>query len=183
MRVHQAGGKTGTDKGAVVSELMLKKRLKRVAKTQPEVWDLREILLGLGGTELVVMPPQEGFDIWIPLLVKKGSVMAFPVEFRRMIESNCHGNVETLCHRRKELTGIGTGYALSDDDGLWRWHSWGILNNPARIVETTSFRVRYYGLQFPTEFRNFCGRLAEERQYLEFTSRTSMPRMTGVRYV
>lgn len=57
--------------------------------------------------------------------------------------SACHDNVIALW-RRGRVEAIGTGYALSED-GLWRRHSWGVLDD-GTLVETTEARVRYVGV-------------------------------------
>jgi hypothetical protein len=40
---------------------------------------------------------------------------------------------------------LASGHALSTD-GLWRQHSWGVVAEDGRIVETTERRVCYYGI-------------------------------------
>jgi hypothetical protein len=58
-------------------------------------------------------------------------------------DNGCHANVARLWIDGS-VEGIGTGYALSDDD-LWRQHSWGI-DFDHTVVETTSSRVTYVGV-------------------------------------
>lgn len=116
-------------------------RLVEATAKQPVLCALKELLLGLGGDQLVApLVP----DASLSLLVEAGFVMAGPVFRRIMRESGCHRNVaEIWTSRRREIVGIGTGYCLSDD-GLWRQHSWGIRREG--ILETTVPRVKYFGV-------------------------------------
>jgi len=73
--------------------------------------------------------------------------------------SNCHNNViETFINSfeksfsefpqnhipAKNKYQMVTGYALSED-GVWRNHSWLLLNN-TKVVETTESRIKYFGV-------------------------------------
>lgn len=58
-------------------------------------------------------------------------------------KNDCHRNVATLC-KDDGSRRIVTGYALSKD-GLWRRHSWAVPEDEARLLETTTFRLRYAG--------------------------------------
>lgn len=121
---------------------LLKRRLQTAARDQPEILVLRELLLALGGEEMVA-PPK--FDGDIPLLIKAGFLMTASVVEELMERSSCHQNVAALWNnRRKDLTGIGTGYALTCHDGLWRQHSWALTNES--LIETTAPRLKYFGV-------------------------------------
>lgn len=120
---------------------LLDRRLREAIGQQPEIEILAELLLDLGGIQLVA-PPKA--DPAVALLVDAGVVMARPVHCQAMEDGKCHQNVARLWRqKRHEVLGIGTGYALSDD-GLWRQHSWGIRREG--ILETTSLRAKYFGL-------------------------------------
>lgn len=56
---------------------------------------------------------------------------------------NCHMNVDVMLTMGMVKEGH-FGYALSED-GLWREHSWGMLNG--HIVETTCSRLAYVSLK------------------------------------
>jgi len=119
---------------------LLRRRLRVAIAEQPEIRDLRALLLDIGGAELVA-PPWP--DCNVPELIRAGFVMEGRVKLRIMERSACHRNLSRLWGgKRNGLVGIGTGYALSGD-GLWRQHSWGVGRRG--IVETTQARVKYFG--------------------------------------
>ena len=122
-------------------ERLLRRRLEEAANLQPEIGELRRLLLNMGGVELVAPP---GPDAAVGFLIDYGFAMAGPVKRRGMIEGGCHKNVSRLwVSGARTLIGIGTGYALSGD-GLWRQHSWGIRRSG--IIETTAEREVYFGI-------------------------------------
>jgi hypothetical protein len=129
----------------------LRDRIDLVSKAQPEILQLRDRLLEIGGEELVAFPPQLGLDPFVPLLAELGEVMSYPVKLRKMEASQCHDNVERLM-KDKKLATMGRGYGLSDD-GLWRNHSWGLKQTRDKvvIVETTVSREIYFGVPLPRE--------------------------------
>lgn len=118
----------------------LNNRLKDAAEQQPDIEALRELLLALGGVELVAAPEP---DLDLPTLLARGHLIDGTVLVNELDAGLCHENVaEMWLDKNYGLTAIGTGYALSED-GLWRQHSWGIRDG--EIVETTSERVKYFG--------------------------------------
>ena len=120
---------------------LLRRRLREAIEQQPEIDALRRLLLGTGGIELVA-PPKPDPDV--PLLIGAGFVMAGPVQCEAMGQSACHENVSRVWKaKRQDLTGIGTGYALSGD-GFWRQHSWVVRREG--ILETTRERAMYFGI-------------------------------------
>jgi|SRR5579863_3166840 len=120
---------------------LLRLRLRAAITAQPEIRQLRAVLLNFGGEE-VVAPPCRYCDLHA--LIHAGFVMEGPVRLRAMERNACHRNLSLLWPRRPNgLIGIGTGYALSHD-GLWRQYSWG-LARPG-IAETTLARAKYFGL-------------------------------------
>jgi len=75
--------------------------------------------------------------------------------------SQCHRNTCDLWeanHADREVA-IATGYALTDDDGMWRQHTW-LLHRRVRsvqVVETTTKRIAYFGfVMTDEEARKFC---------------------------
>jgi hypothetical protein len=121
--------------------VLLDRRLKAAAEQQPEILTFRNVLLALGGDELV---PPPTLDSDVPILLEQGSVMSGFVISRPIEEGRCHENVAELWREKKEgIVGIGVGYALSAD-GLWRQHSWGVRESGA-IIETTAARTQYFG--------------------------------------
>jgi hypothetical protein len=118
----------------------LLERYRIAQKQQPEIAQLKRLLLKLGGEFIVPRP--EG-DRIINLLLKCGIVFHGPVLHKRMVRSACHQNVAAAWNAKKfGIVGIATGYALSDD-GLWRQHTWGVLRDG--ILETTELREIYFG--------------------------------------
>jgi hypothetical protein len=98
-------------------------RLRTATAKQPDLADLRQVLLGIGGVELVA-PPGD-VDTNVPILLAEGRIMGGLTTFIEMQASNCHANVARLwVQRYRDMVGLCSGYALSDD-GLWRQHSWG----------------------------------------------------------
>ena len=125
----------------------LDKRLRDHAKEQPEILKLQKILLSVGGEQLVA-PPSVTHDV--PLLVESGFVMDYPVTERIMRPNMCHLNSVELFATGKAI-GFSTGFALSEDDGLWRQHSWALKrrkDGTNRIIETTCKRYRYFGILY-----------------------------------
>lgn len=119
----------------------LSRRFRDAARTQPELKQLKKILLRFGGTFLVA-PPKPDTDI--PALLTSGFLTTGPITLKTMRSSSCHQNVAALWRKHKAgIVAIGTGYALSEDE-LWRQHSWGILRDG--ILETTEIRTKYFGL-------------------------------------
>jgi hypothetical protein len=66
-------------------------------------------------------------------------------QFEEMAKNSCHWNVAHLWKsENRQISGIGTGYALSED-GLWRQHSWCLTSTG--ILETTELRHTYFGVR------------------------------------
>jgi hypothetical protein len=120
----------------------LDERLRKLSLVQPGILQLRDRLLGIGGCHLVAPSrPEPDLD----LLLEEGCIAEGEVEFEEMVRNSCHWNTASIWKRRSvRITGIGTGYALSDD-GLWRQHSWCFTADG--ILETTEMRHTYYGIR------------------------------------
>ena len=118
----------------------LRRRLEAAITHQPEIRSLRDLLLRIGGCELVA---PAWADSRIRALFSIGYIMEAKVRLMPMEPCACHRNVSRLWRRKQSrLIGIGTGYALSAD-GLWRQHSWAVTSR--RILETTELRSIYFG--------------------------------------
>jgi hypothetical protein len=118
--------------------------------TFPEWMELEGVLLKIGG-ESVIQPSWKQYSSpypYVPALVKDGYLMSGPVKLKEMRDRQCHVNVRRLL-RQGKLEGIGYGYALSLDFGVWVEHSWGLTKEG--ILETTSLRDAYFGLRFQGE--------------------------------
>lgn len=120
----------------------LSRRLRDAACKQPELKQLKTLLLRFGG-DFIVAPPRTP-DPDVPSLLEWGFVTSGPITLKVMKSSSCHQNVAAVWTKRRfGIVGIATGYALSDD-GLWRQHSWGMLREG--VLETTEARVKYFGI-------------------------------------
>src|SRR5260221_6627468 len=117
---------------------LLDKRLREHAKKQPEIVKLKKLLLSIAGKHLVA--PEMGnrvYDNDVPRLIESGFIMDYPVTERIMEPNACHLNSAVLLATDK-ATGMCTGYALTDEDGLWRQHSWALRrqkDGTNRIIE------------------------------------------------
>jgi hypothetical protein len=121
--------------------ILLANRLQSAISLQPEISDLRHLLLRAGGIELVA-PPCHNPDI--ARLIDSGALHNGRIQLHAMQTSACHANVARIWGKNRwRLIGIGTGYALSED-GLWRQHSWGVRRSG--ILETTQVRSLYFGI-------------------------------------
>ena len=101
---------------------------------------LERKLLKIDGIKVVPMP-----DNSINTIVSKGKLFNNKSILKLGEPCNCHGNVGwQYLNKRLEGFKICTGYALTKDDGFWRQHSWGLLNN--QIIETTIKREKYFGI-------------------------------------
>ena len=119
----------------------LQNRLQKAVAEQPEFEHLKLLLLRFGG-DFVVAPNKIDQDV--PRLLQSGFLMNGPITLRKMKSSRCHQNVAAIWRfQRPRTVSIATGYALSED-GLWRQHSWVVLQQG--LLETTEERTRYFGI-------------------------------------
>ena len=131
-------------------KIFLNRRFREAVSKQPELKQLKVVLLRLGG-DFIVGPPQPDQDV--PSLLEDGFVLSGPILLKAMNSSSCHQNVAYVWTKRRfGIVGIATGYALSED-GLWRQHSWGILREG--LLETTEARVKYFGIVFQGKRADF----------------------------
>ena len=119
----------------------LNRRFREAVSKQPELRQLKTLLIRLGG-DFLVAPPKPDQDV--PMLLQQGFLTSGPILQKIMKSSSCHRNVAAVWKKKRfGIVGIATGYGLSDD-GLWRQHSWGILRDG--VLETTQTRLKYFGI-------------------------------------
>ena len=117
----------------------------RDSKIDSLMYDLRDSLINMGG-EVACMPQIDGD---IDKIMSRGQL--WTGETLKMDEgesSQCHYNSCVLWDNNEEDNlFIATGYALSEDGGMWRQHSWCVQKNSngVQIIETTEPRVLYFG--------------------------------------
>lgn len=110
-------------------------------KQHPIAQLLKDVLLGIGGEQVI----WTNSEPHLMQLIKDGA--RFPLHQIKLFkgkDNRCHTNVAQMFLDKN--VGIATGYGLSSD-GLWRSHSWGVSMDGKRVIETTSPRTAYYGVQ------------------------------------
>jgi hypothetical protein len=140
---------------SIAAETSLDECVQIITKMEPKYALLRAKIVEHGGRQIV--PPCGWVDGQLTIstdpeldaLVDHGQLMVGPVVCRStgMENNRCHQNVSRLWRmkrRRDSLIGIGTGYCFSDDDGLWRSHSWGVRKDG--LLETLGERSKYFGI-------------------------------------
>lgn len=71
-------------------------------------------------------------------------------KFLKGQHSRCHSNSASYALRNDSYK-ICTGYAYTEEDGLWRQHSW-VLNEKGEVLETTpTKRDFYFGFELNKE--------------------------------
>lgn len=106
---------------------------------------LRDSLLEIGG-EVVLLPMIES-DIGV--ILERGRLMRPKnLKMKKGENCHCHTNSAYLWDDNKDQLRICTGYALTNDDGIWRQHSWCWDKRGQRVIETTTRRQLYYGVRF-----------------------------------
>jgi hypothetical protein len=116
---------------------------------------LQEILLTHGGSEVLGL----GIDRVLPNFDVEESLVEPLVEFGRTYSTDnirlrkrgmdpcrCHDNAYGLFKAGKEPA-FATGFALTNNDGFWRPHSW-CLSIKGNVVETTTLRDQYFGVYY-----------------------------------
>lgn len=106
-----------------------------------EAIELGKKLMEIGGRGLVI----DGSDNDIEKIIERGR--PFEIKGRKMMmgePSQCHSNTAGLYDSNKDKVNIVTGYALAED-GDWRQHSWGVMKEKGKIVETTNKYLAYFG--------------------------------------
>lgn len=121
-----------------------------------ENWDkLVKKLLSIGGKRVV-----EVYEEDLDKLLERGKIISGKPRLikKGMRPSRCHQN-SIYYHNRytkqKPELRIVTGWALTEDDGFWRQHTW--LVNKNEIIETTVIRQVYFGFVLEgRELDDFC---------------------------
>jgi len=112
--------------------------------------ELRDRLLTFGGEEVCLPASEQDLQD----IMKRGQFWyGDRIVFMEGLPSQCHFNSAHLWNENRDNPNatlhLATGYALSDD-GMWRQHSWLVLerNDMNKIVETTEPRLAYFGFIF-----------------------------------
>lgn len=92
-------------------------------------------------THIVAIP---SVHISLEFLLSNGRLYNNKVVFVKMKSSHCHDNCDDLLEKG-DIHSICCGFALSDD-GLWRFHSWGLTKDNT-LVETCTIRLMYFGIE------------------------------------
>jgi hypothetical protein len=122
-------------------EGLLRDRNRAAFEDDPRRSELERRLLDLSGTLALLFLP----DPYIGELLVCGRYFPGGRPLMRLgLPSSCHSNAAVLPVETDGAVRIAFGYALRPD-GLWRQHSFGMVVEDERIVETTERRVRYFG--------------------------------------
>lgn len=123
---------------------MRERRRQQLLDERPALGDLWELLLSGGGHEVVgAMETDEE----IGRLVEGGLfISGKPGRLERGRTSACHENAARAWAKSPATRRLFTGYALTQNDGLWRQHSWNV-DRKGRVIETTTPRELYYGYE------------------------------------
>jgi hypothetical protein len=122
----------------------LQQRFRDGVRRVPEYALIRRALMGVAKGTLVI-PPEDPKARELRTMVAVGQTYALPVRLHVMRARCCHENVDELF--RDKGYDFGTGWAYTEDDGLWRQHSWAFDGDT--IVETTTPRDIYWGARLP----------------------------------
>ena len=99
-------------------------------------------LLELGGAEVCV-PFTERDSSY---LFREGKLMPIKnLSFQLGEEGECHSNSADLWRQNKKNMDMATGYALTEEDNMWRQHSW-VSHKAGYLIETTEPRIMYFGV-------------------------------------
>lgn len=131
---------------------LLKEKNKEWHKINPKLKLLEDKVLSLGG-DIVVLMNEENEEIdkimnRAKVIQSKGSLL------KKGQPNRCHSNSGSLWENNKDTIDIVTGYALSlDEDGLyvWRCHTWCVIKESGKVIETTVKRKLYFGYSLTVE--------------------------------
>lgn len=89
-------------------------------------------------------------------ILERGILKENSNKYKRGEVSRCHSNSAYFASKFKKYR-LMTGYAYTEEDGLWRQHSW-LLDNKDNVVETTPIkRDLYFGfILTEEESKRFC---------------------------
>lgn len=105
---------------------------------------LKHILLDIGGFSACLYPDE---DINKLLSVRSELLDGKTALHNPGLPNQCHFNSAQLWVDKKDKLLLYTGYALSDD-GMWREHSWCVVDDGSlTVIETTTPRLAYFGFQ------------------------------------
>jgi hypothetical protein len=103
-------------------------------------------LLEHGGTSVCMFQAESAFGDY--MLVNLGK-LCDATKIRKVCgePSQCHENSLRLHEKYPNKYKLMSGFALTDEDGMWRRHSW-VMEADGTIVETTPIiRSQYYGVE------------------------------------
>jgi hypothetical protein len=118
-----------------------KQRLKNKPCYHPIHEELNKILQEIEPGSHIVAPSRQHIDP--KRIATEGKLDQRNVVHFKMEDNRCHDNVDELFEFGL-IEKIACGYALSND-GLWRFHSWGISKD-GNIIETCCSREKYFGI-------------------------------------
>lgn len=115
-------------------------RRKLLVSSNPQWEELETKLLSLGGNKVVFRSEPD-----LEMIVSRGISFKGKSTFHKLENSRCHSNTAFLWSNLKdEGLQIVTGWALTKNDGMWRQHTWGLIDD--EIIETTLKRFKYFGV-------------------------------------
>lgn len=101
-------------------------------------------LLEIGGQSVVIRLPEPEMN----LILRKGRLFsAFEIDLDPGDEGQCHSNCSKSWMENKRRFHICTGYGLTNEDQLWRQHTWLLDKQKHALLETTVIREKYYGVE------------------------------------
>ena len=123
--------------------LFLNDKLAKGIEEIPRFQELNKLLNTFESNSIVL--PMFNTKNEVNNIIDRGKIFGSTDLFMLGRQSQCHSNSAALYLARKDFEDIKimTGFALSED-GLWRFHSWCILDN-MKIIETTEKRLAYFG--------------------------------------
>jgi hypothetical protein len=100
-------------------------------------------LLNYGGKKVCIRYPETDMKS----LLKNGALFqANGLILNLKEDRECHSNCSKLWLENKKELSICTGYGLTEDDQMWRQHTWLLKSKEKIIIETTVKREKYYGI-------------------------------------
>jgi hypothetical protein len=126
----------------VVGFRLREKARKALLKDQPYLKDLWKLLIGAADGEVVAH--EETVEEVARFFARGFFLDGRNARMRRMRAISCHENAARLWESDPGRYRIMTGYAFTEDDHLWRQHSWS-LDQDGTVIETTFPREIYFG--------------------------------------
>jgi len=117
-------------------------RKKFISEQSVQLEALKRKLLSMGGYATILPVYEED----VSSIMNRGELFR---KFTMMKgePSQCHRNSALLWEANRKAVDLCTGYALSLTGGIWRQHSWCVVKNNNKVVETTVGRIAYFGFR------------------------------------